>query len=154
MKFFRLIILLSLIFVVSCQENEDTVAEQETLEESIKEADTNFGNEGGNDNGGSGDENPNNEPTQIDCDIFKGIIEFSTRKKTQFAGVNTASIRDLDENSIKWSVNGVEVTPLRPQFILLRNHIQQSGDVTVSYEAKSPTCGTLSASKVINFKLQ
>ncbi len=153
MRFFKLIILFTLI-VVSCQENETQIEEQQTdqLSEIIEGASQTLDDMDNGDNGDNGEETPN-EPKPIDCSVFNGIIEFSYAKK-QFAGVQTLSIRDIDPNSVKWTVNGEVVTPRRPRFILIEDHVQQSGTVEVCYEANSATCGKISACKTINFVKQ
>ncbi|WP_299709934.1 hypothetical protein [uncultured Tenacibaculum sp.] len=116
----------------------------------------NNGNTGDNGNGQDGN-NPEEEtpgpPRPIDCSIYDGTFEFTVRNK-QFVGVKTLGITDIVNGSVKWTINGTEVTPRSPRFVLIEDHIQQSGTVEVCYEAESPKCGKFSDCITVNFVKQ
>ncbi|WP_299678714.1 hypothetical protein [uncultured Tenacibaculum sp.] len=121
-----------------------------TDEDSDNDNNGNNGDNGNGQDGNNSEEETPGPPTPIDCSLFQGAFEFTVRNK-QFVGVNTLGITDIVNGSVKWTINGTEVTPRSPRFVLIEDHIQQSGTVEVCYEAESPKCGKFSDCITVNF---
>ncbi|MEM9339698.1 MAG: hypothetical protein AAGA66_13265 [Bacteroidota bacterium] len=124
---------------------EDTDTDGNTDEEEDDGSDDNADNGGGTEEEGNG-----GGTTTVDCGKFKGV-EHVVSLSRHFAYVSTVGL-DMDESTIVWSVNGTQVTPRRPKFIVLGDHVSQSGAVEVCYKGVSKYCGLLEGCATINFE--
>ncbi|MEM6829653.1 MAG: hypothetical protein AAF551_03995 [Bacteroidota bacterium] len=124
---------------------EDTDTDGNTDEEEDDGSDDNADNGGGTEEEGNG-----GGTTTVDCGKFKGV-EHVVSLSRHFAYVSTVGL-DMDESTIVWSVNGTSITPRRPRFIVLGDHVSQSGTVEVCYKGVSKYCGLLEGCATINFE--
>lgn len=87
------------------------------------------------------------EPQAIDCSVFDVI-----NHKDKIAIAGTISIYDIEDNSVIWTINGTQVTPVTPRVLRLVDHVNQSGSYEICYKAVSTTCGTLEKCITIDYQ--
>ncbi|WP_281991581.1 hypothetical protein [Aquimarina aggregata] len=142
MKTFKTLSLLILVISISFTscEKEETSESLVSVEEEVKEFENSL----------KSDDDTPSDPAEIDCS-FDGVIEARVRIG-HFVGVNEFPFRFGSDAVVTWTVNGETVTPRRPRFVRVNDHISQAGQVEVCYSVTSSECGTLGECIVIDFQ--
>ncbi|UZO79140.1 hypothetical protein NBT05_09165 [Aquimarina sp. ERC-38] len=145
MKTFKTLFLLVLIIsfsFTSCEENEKTNEPTVSTEEQIAQFEESL----------KSDTDPRG-PSEIDC-AFGGVIDAKgITSSGHFVGVNEFPFLFGDDAEVTWSIDGEVVTPLRPRFVRLEDHLSQPAKVEVCFSVTSSTCGTISDCIITDFEL-
>ncbi|UZO79142.1 hypothetical protein NBT05_09175 [Aquimarina sp. ERC-38] len=123
----------------SCEDKEETNEPLISVEDEAKEFEKSL----------KSDIDPR-APSENNCS-FGGVINAEVRSG-HFVGVNEFPFLFGDDAKVTWTIDGNVVTPLRPRFVRVNDHISQAGQLEVCYRVTSLSCGTLGACVVIDFE--
>ncbi|WP_147406113.1 hypothetical protein [Aquimarina sp. BL5] len=92
------------------------------------------------------------EPEPVDCSVFK--LEYFETNTAEFVNANGVILFGLDNNSVVWEIDGNQVTPTTAtgHFLILQDHLTQTGRYEICYKAESSECGSLQECIQVDFQ--